>query len=347
MKRRIRAVGFCLLASTLTLLQTSQAFAQTGLEKPHLSVATTNPVITYYPFEIALSKGYFKDEGLDVERSVYAGGPQTIQALLGGSADMVVSAYSNTLTMAARGQHVVAVVLMIKYPGFVLGITKAGMPKYKTLKDLAGMKIGVTSPGSSTNMILNTIARRNGVDPKSYSVIGVGAQGTALAAAQQGQIDALVGLDPNITTLTNAHQLNIVADLRNGAGTTAAVGATTYPEGSVIATADFVKKHPRTVQAVVNAMLRAEKFLQTATAAQIADALPKSFEGPDRALYLNAIASSRTVYSTDGRYDPAGVNAVLDVLAGSDKFIADNKRHIDVPSTYTNRFVDAAVVKAP
>jgi NitT/TauT family transport system substrate-binding protein len=336
-----------LCCALLTLGMATLSHAQGGLEKTHLDIATTSSVISYYPFEIALAKGYFKDEGLDVERSMYAGGPQTLQALLGGSADMVVSAYSNTLTMAAHGQHLQAFVLMIKYPAFVLGITRQGQAKYTSLKSLANMKIGVTSPGSSTNMILDAIAARNGVDRKSYAVIGVGAQASAAAAVKQGQLDALVGIDPTITMLTESNELKVVADLRTGDGVMASIGSSTYPEGSVISTTDFIKKNPHTVQAVVNAMLRAEKFLQTATPAQIADALPKSYQVGDRAMYLKAIEHTRSVYSTDGRYDPKGAAAVLDVLAGSDPLIAGARSRIDLPSTYTNRFVEAATVKKP
>ncbi|HEY4068813.1 MAG TPA: ABC transporter substrate-binding protein [Burkholderiaceae bacterium] len=329
------------------LVTSAAAQAQVKLEKPKLSIASTNPVISYYPFEIALAKGYFKDEGLDVERSIFAGGSQTTKALVGGSTDMIVSAYSNTLTMATKGINLQAVVLMIKYPGFVFGITKKAMPKYKSLQDLSGMVIGVTAPGSSTNFILNSIATRNGVNPKSYSVIGVGAQAGAAAAVREGQLDALVGIDPIITMLVDSGDFKILADLRTGPGTLAAVGADTYPEGSLIATADFIKKNPNTVQAVVNAMVRADKFLATATNEQIADALPKSYQVGTRAQYLSAIEHTRTIYSPDGRYDAKGAEAVLGVLAGSDAEIAQAQKKIDMPATYTNKFVDAAVVKTP
>ncbi|MES2187455.1 MAG: ABC transporter substrate-binding protein [Pseudomonadota bacterium] len=317
------------------------------LEKPRLAIATTGSVMTYYPFEIALAKGYFKDEGLDVERSMYAGGPQTIKALLGGSADMIVSAYSNTLTLAAKGQKLQAFFSMIKYPGYVLGISRQGMARYKSLKDLAGMNIGVTAPGSSTNMVLNAIAVRNGVDPKSYSAIGVGALATAAAAVHEGRLDALVGIDPVVTMLVENKELNVVADLRTGAGVQAALGSDTYPEGSVVSTAEFIRKNPRSVQAAANAMMRAAKFLETASAEQIADALPASYQFGDRALYLKAIQATRTVYSADGRFERAGADAVLKVLADSDPSIAEAQGKIDVAATFTNRFAEAARGKKP
>jgi NitT/TauT family transport system substrate-binding protein len=336
------------VAGLLMQFGASAAHAAGKLEKTHLDVATTGSVISYYPFEIALNKGYFKDEGLDVERSMYPGGPQTMQALLGGSADMTVSAYSNVLTMAAKGQKLQAVGLMIKYPGFVLGITKKGQETYKTLKDLKGMKIGVTAPGASTNVILNAIAARNGVDTKSYAVIGVGALAGAASAARQGQIDALVGIDPNITMLVNSGDLKVVQDLRTGEGVMAATGQSTYPEGSFIFRQDFVQKNPNTVQAAVNALLRAEKFLQNATPEQIADSLPKSYVGPDRELFLEAVKHTRTVWSTDGRYDPAGAQSVLDILTKFDAgFAKSGDQQIDLAQTYTNHFVEAASVKNP
>jgi NitT/TauT family transport system substrate-binding protein len=209
------------------------------------------------------------------------------------------------------------------------------------------MKIGVTAPGASTNVILNAIAARNGVDIKSYSVIGVGALAAAAAAVRQGQIDALVGIDPNITALVDSGDLKVVEDLRTGAGVQAATGVSTYPEGSLIFTQDFVKKYPNTVQAAVNAMVRAEKFLQQATPEQIADSLPKSFAGPDRDLYLRAIQNTRTVWSTDGRYDPKGVQSVLEILTKFDPGFKPGDQKIDLAQTYTNHFVDAAKVKQP
>jgi NitT/TauT family transport system substrate-binding protein len=335
--RKLCASAACAFAA---LLATQAGLAAEPLEKTHISIATVGAVMGY-PVDIALSKGYFKDEGLDVERSLFPSGPKVLQSMLGGTADFGSSAYSNTLTMAVRGQKVVAVAMMARYPGYVLGISAKSAAKFKSMKDLSGMRIGVTSPGSSNNLVLDYIATKAGVDLKSFSVIGVGAEAAAAAAVREGQIDALISVDPVVTMLTESHDLNVVADMRTAEGVKTTLDSSQYPEASILVTADFMAKNPRTVQAVVNAIVRAERFLKSSTPEQVADALPVSYQMGNRKLFVSAFGNSQAVFSADGRFDPAGPAAVLAVLSNFDKDLNAAKNTIDVPATYTNRFVDA------
>ncbi|MEM5455120.1 ABC transporter substrate-binding protein [Paraburkholderia phytofirmans] len=333
-------------AARMTLLLTALLASAAGeaappLEKTHIDIATVGAVMGYLPVDIAISKGYFKDEGLDVERSMFPGGPKVLQSMLGGTADFGSSAYSNTLTMAAKNQKVVAVALMARYPGYVFGISSKSAAKFKSMKDLSGMKLGVTSPGSSNNLVLDYLASKAGVDLKSFSVIGVGAEAGAAAAVRQGQIDGLISVDPVITMLTDSHDLNVVADMRTASGVQAAFGSAQYPEAAILTTADFIAKNPHTVQAVVNAIVRAEKFLQTATPDEVTDALPTAYQLGNRQTFVAAYKNSQPIFSADGRFDPAGPVAVFNILSKFDKELADAKGRIDIPSTYTNRFVDA------
>ena len=86
-----------------------------------------------------------------------------------------------------------------RYPGEVLVVSPAHTGEIKSIKDLAGKKVGVTAPGSSTDFFLKYLLRKNGLDPAGTSVIGVGVGATAIAAMEQGQIDAAVMLDPSVT----------------------------------------------------------------------------------------------------------------------------------------------------
>jgi NitT/TauT family transport system substrate-binding protein len=338
MKRHIAASAIAtLLACTWPGVA---ALAAEPLEKPRIDIATVGAVMGYLPVDIAISKGYFKEEGLEVERSMFPGGPKVLQSMMGGTADFGSSAYSNTLTMAAKGQKVVAVALMARYPGYVIGISAKSAAKFKTMKDLGGMRLGVTSPGSSNNLVLNYVASKAGVDPKSFAVIGVGAEAGAAASVRSGQIDGLISVDPVITMLTESHDLNVVADMRTQKGVLAALGSPEYPEAAILTTADFIAKNPRTVQAVVNAIVRAEKFLQTATPDEVADALPVAYQLGNRPVFLAAYQNSRPIFSPDGRFDPAGPAAVLSILSASDKELDAAKGRIDLPATFTNRFTD-------
>src|SRR5450432_1983579 len=114
-------------------------------EKPKLQVGVGGKTLFYYlPLTIAERNGYFKAEGLDVEILDFPGGARALQALLGGSVDVVSGAYEHTITQQAKGQFIEALVLQGKYAGIVLGMSKEKAAAYKSPADLKGMKIGVT-----------------------------------------------------------------------------------------------------------------------------------------------------------------------------------------------------------
>ena len=161
-------------------------------EKKKLTIAVGGKSLFYYlPLTIAERNGYFKDEGLDVEIPDFAGGAKALQALVGGSADMVSGAFEHTINMQAKKQPIRAVVLQASYSSIVLLLPKDKAAKYKSAKDLKGLKIGVTAPGSSTNMFVNNLLAKEGLKPNDVSIVGVGAGAGAVAAMDKGEIDAI------------------------------------------------------------------------------------------------------------------------------------------------------------
>ena len=73
----------------------------------------------------------------------------------------------------AKGQPIVAVVQLGRFPGFALGIVTSKTAAYRDPQDLKGMKIGVTAPGSSTHFMAAYMMVRNGLKPDDASFIGV------------------------------------------------------------------------------------------------------------------------------------------------------------------------------
>ena len=184
-------------------------------EKPKVAIAVGGKNLLYYlPLTIAESLGYFKDEGLDVNISDFAGGSRALQAVVGGSADVVSGAFEHTINMQVKGQRLRAFVLQGRAPQIVLGINPKTMAGFKSVADLKGKKIGVTAPGSSTNIVANFVLGKAGIKPSEVSIIGVGAGNGAVAAMRSGQIDAISNLDPVITLLQRSGDLKIVADTR-------------------------------------------------------------------------------------------------------------------------------------
>jgi len=121
--------------------------AQGRPEKSKIAIAVGGKAAFYYlPLTISEQLGYFKAEGLDVEISDFAGGSKALQALMGGSADVVSGAYEHTINMQARNQFIQSIVLMGRAPQIALGVSTKAMPRYRGLADLRGKKIGVSAP---------------------------------------------------------------------------------------------------------------------------------------------------------------------------------------------------------
>jgi NitT/TauT family transport system substrate-binding protein len=313
MQRRhvLQAAGAALLAAPPTLR------AQTP-EQPRLSIAVGGKNLLYYlPLTIAEQRGYFKAEGLDVTIVDFAGGAQALRAVVGGSADVVSGAFEHTINMQAKGQRLRAFVLQGRAPQIVLGTNPKTMPAWRTVADLRGKKIGVTAPGSSTNVMVNFILAKAGLKPADVSIIGVGAGQGAVAAMRAGQIDAISNLDPVITLLQRSGDLKIVSDTRIVAEAEKVFGGP-MPAACLYAPQGFIDKHPLTVQALANAIVRADKWIQAAGASEIINTVPESYLLGDRAVYIDAFLAAKGALSPDGLIPDKGPDTALRALASID-----------------------------
>jgi len=208
------------------------------------------------------------------------------------------------------------------------------------VKDLANKKVGVSAPGSSTDFFLKYLLSKNGVDPNSVGVIGVGLGATSVAAMEQGQIDAAVMLDPSVTVLEGRNKgLTILSDTRTQKDTLAVFGGE-YPGGALYTKEDWIAGHEKEVQAMTNAIVATLKWIHSHTPEEIADKMPPEYVGKDKAGYIAALKNTLPMYSETGRMDPKGAAAVLAVFSQSSPEVA--KANIDLSKTYTNKYVDAA-----
>src|SRR6201996_4403332 len=176
--------------------------------------------LCYLPTVLAKQLGEFEKAGLAVDLVDLKGGSDALKAVIGGSADVVSGYFDHCVNLAAKKQELQSFVVYDRYPGLVLVVSPKHTGEIKSVKDLAGKKVGVSAPGSSTDFFLKYILKKNGVDPASVAVIGVGLGGTSVAAMEQGQIDAAVMLDPSVTVLQGGHpDLRILSDTRTAKDT--------------------------------------------------------------------------------------------------------------------------------
>lgn len=312
-------------------------WAQPRLEKTKLSIAVGRKAAFYHlPLTIAEQLGYFKAEGLEVEVSDFAEGARALQAVIGGSADVVSGAYEHTINLQSKGQRFQAFVLQGRAPAISMGVSVKTMPNYKTVADLRGKRIGISEPGSSTNMVANLILSRAGLKAGDVSFVGVGTAAGALNAFRAGQIDAMSNVDPVMTMLEQKGEIRIIADTRTLKGTSDVFGGP-MPAGCLYASLDFIQKNPNTVQALTYAMAHSLKWLQTAGPSDIIKAVPESYLLGDRALYLAAFNKVREAISPDGMIPDEGPRTALKALASFDQSIKADK--IELLKTYTNDFV--------
>jgi NitT/TauT family transport system substrate-binding protein len=260
--------------------------------------------------------------------------------VLGGSADVVSGYFDHCVNLAAKNQALQAFIVYDRYPGFALVVSPKQTVAIKTIKDLAGKKVGVSAPGSSTDFFLKYILRKNGVDADSVGVVGIGLGASAVAAMEQGSVDAAIMLDPAITLLQGKNKdLTILSDTRTQHDTLAVFGGE-YPGGALYTKAEWIAAHPKETQALARAMLNTLKWIHTHTPEEIMAKMPDELVGADKALYLAALKNTLPMYSETGRMDPKGAKAVLDVFSQSSPEVA--KANVDLSKTYTNQFIDAA-----
>jgi len=318
-----------LLSSGLALAQSKVTLAVGG-----------GSCLCYLPTMLAKALGEYEKAGVNVDVVDFKGGSESLKAVIGGSADVVSGYFDHCVNLAAKGQHLQAFVVYDRFPGLVLVVSPKHTAEIKSVKDLAGKKVGVSAPGSSTDFFLKYLLSKNGMDPNATAVIGVGLGASAVAAMEQGQIDAAVMLDPAVTILKNKYSdLKILSDTRSQKDTLAVFGGE-YPGGALYTKAEWIAGHEKEVQGMTNAIVATLKWIHSHTPEEIAAKMPPELVGKDKAQYIAALKNTLPMYSETGRMDPKGAEAVLAVFSQSSPDVA--KAHIDLSKTYTNKYVEQA-----
>ncbi|TFY99313.1 transporter substrate-binding domain-containing protein [Ramlibacter henchirensis] len=342
-KTAITRRGFAFGGACAVLLGAPALRAQARLEKARVVIAVGGKAAFYYlPLTIAEQLGYFRAEGLDVEIVDHASGPRALQALVAGSADVINGAYEHTINMQSRNHFVQSFVLMGRAPQIAVGVSTKSVPHYRAPADLRGRKIGVSAPGSSTNMVANLVLSRAGVKAHEVSYVGVGTSMGALSALRSGQIDAMSNTDPVMTMLEQRGEVKIISDTRTLKGTQDVFGGP-MPAACFYANAEFVQKNPNTCQAMANAVVHALKWLQHAGPSDIIKTVPDAYLLGDRALYLASFNKVREAISLDGMLPEDGARTALRAVADFEAGIRPEK--IDLARTYTNEFARRAKEK--
>jgi NitT/TauT family transport system substrate-binding protein len=349
MKRSTRrfaatALALTVAASTAACGRSSSSSGSgddaSGTPKVSIMVGGIDKVI-YLPAMLTEQLGYFKDAGVDVSLKTEPSGATAENVLVAGKVQGVVGFYDHTITLQAQGKCIESVVQLAKVPGEAEVVSTKAADAVTGPQDFSGRKLGVTSPGSSTDYLTQYLAKKNGIDSSGYTTVTAGAGSTFIAALQNNGIDAGMTTDPTIATAVDKGLGKVLVDMRTEEGTKAALGGL-YPAASLYMDCGYVKDNPKTVQKVVDAFVRTMDWIHTHSAAEIAAKMPKDYAGGDPALYEQSIKDSSPMFTTDGVMPEGGPETVLDVLATFSDAVKAKKNDIDLSKTYTTKFAQAA-----
>jgi NitT/TauT family transport system substrate-binding protein len=215
----------------------------------------------FVPLYIARTEGYFTDEGLDVDVVLAGGGPKTMTALLGGGGQFSASVLLDGIMAHRKGLDDVRAIatLALAYNSVILradvakqrGITPE-MPLHDRIVAMKGLRIAITTPGASSDMIVRYLALINGLSPdRDLQIVPLGSLPAQTAGLRSGQIDGCACL-PGVDTVTKQEGLTV--DLVRAREITALDGIT---YGTLYGLASYDKAHPDIARAVARAVTKA------------------------------------------------------------------------------------------
>jgi NitT/TauT family transport system substrate-binding protein len=235
-------LGIGLFAFSFLILTSSPALPQ--LKKIRFS--TTSIAVTELQFRIANLKGFYREEGLDLE-TLLIRGSVGMQALIGGSVDYA-SAAGSIIAAGVRGVPVRLVLIVNSKPQFEL----VAQPEIKSVQQLKGKVIGISSRGGAVDLLTQLILTHHGVTPnKDATLIVIGTPEELATALRTNRIAACLLSPPRQLVL-----------YREGFSKLAYSGdyLAAYPSGGIGATEEKIRTNPSEVLAFVRASLRGLQY---------------------------------------------------------------------------------------
>lgn len=278
-------------------------------EEPLRIAAGAHGTLYHLPLLAAQELGFFADEGVEVQIDDHPSGAAAVQALVAGGADVCCGGYEHVMRGQLQGRDWRSLVLLARAPQIAL-LTTANLQRNEDLARLRPLRVGVTAPGSSTHYLASLWLQQAGLDERAVQFVAVGAGMGAVEALRRGRVHALCHADPVLTLLEQRASVRMLADTRSLKGSAQMYGGT-MPGGCLFAPQHFVQRRPRQTQALATAMVRALRWLQTASTTDLARLVPKPYLLGDRGAYVAAFEKVRETLSPDGTMPADGPATAL------------------------------------
>ena len=300
--------------------------------RTEVRLATTRGSLLYLPVFVAGPAGCFERQNLTARIEETEGATKSMTALLAGTVNVIASGYLQALDLVAQGRPVRAFLLMQQLPGLALVVSPRASKSIRSIGDLKGANVGVTSPGADPQRMLDYLLRQHGMRSEDVSVISVGSWVTQVPALEHGRVDAMFVTGITIPFLQRRNpDLRILIDTRTPELTKAALGVEKMAETVLLAQESWLRSSPDTARHVAGACQCALAWIQDHTAEEIRKVLPDSCRTPDAGSDLEAIATEKQMLSRDGRMTPELHEAAVR--------IAGVPNQAKLAKAYTNEFL--------
>ncbi|MYA95161.1 MAG: ABC transporter substrate-binding protein [Nitrospinae bacterium] len=256
------------LALSLTLTSAAPAAEKVILTQPVDS-------LSFFPIYVGRIKGFFKEEGLELDVKATAGGGPHLTAVLAGKAEFTASPGTYQLNALNSGKRAIGFVDLLRRNiiGMVIhkdaakkaGI-KDGMPLMDKVKRAKGLKVGVTRPGALTDVLARNLLGRAGMKvPADVRILAVGGGGTMLPAFKNRKID--------IFTISTPHPERMLSQglgiwfVNWAAGEDKAIKE--FMMTAVMATPKLMKERPKLVKRMARAVMKSQNYIQKTSIDQL------------------------------------------------------------------------------
>jgi NitT/TauT family transport system substrate-binding protein len=357
----VASAGAALAASPPTAVPQAgeRRFAAAQAFTPVRMSVDEDPIV----IRLAESLGYFKMEGLQIVRvdlEKIAGQDYLMQEpLVKGQIDASYHWFNHTIFGARHGFPIKAVMVFNDAPGMTVMVANRVKDRVHSAADFKGRNVAEGAGYGTKAVITGYLAQRAGLARHAYMSVMVASEGrqqAVLDGLKQGQVDVMTFQEPLTSALRQSGMVTTLYDLNSPESTTKVLGAP-FPAQSLLVSPAYLEAHRDTVQHLVNALVRAMRYVNSHDADQIAAQLPADyFKSKYRQAAIQYIRDTLPSYANgDYSFSPAAVKLVVDAVLSSDfdqsqegqwRAKGDNSR-VQVGHLYTNRFVDEAMRALP
>ncbi len=325
---------FCLL-----LIAAIFVSALCGCSKNELTKLRLNEVVRsifYAPQYVAISKGFFEEEGFEIELTTGQGADKTMTALLSGQCDIGFAGPEACIYVYNQGKEDYGVIFaqLTQRDGSFL-VAREPDNDFSWTKTNGKTIIG-GRPGGVPEMTLEYILKKNGVIPGKDVEIITNLQFTATAGAFKGGMGDYVALfEPTASILEKENAGSIVASIGKDSGL---IAYTAY-----FASKSYIEKNPDIIQRFTNAIYKGQLWVKDHTAKEIAQEIKSFFPDADEEILVTVINRYKEIGAW--KENPLSIIESYDLLQEVMVTSSELKEKIDINKIIDNSFAEKAIKK--